>query len=74
MERTITTYQAVKDAVEILGSINIPVKHMQEIGGPIMLAMDNLNACIKAWDEEAARAAAAAKEAPQDAPEETTAE
>ena len=73
MERTITTYQAVKDAVEILGSINVPIKQMQEIGGPIMLAMDNLNACIKVWDEEAARAAEArkaAKEAPEEAPAE----
>lgn len=70
MEQQKTIYQAVKESIDILSAIRVPVADMQSTGVQLLRAVDNLNGCIAAWDQEAARKAAeaAAPEKPE-APE-----
>lgn len=70
MEQQKTIYQAVKESIDILSAIRIQVADLQSTGVQLLRAVDNLNGCIAAWDQEAARKAAeaAAPEKPE-APE-----
>lgn len=67
MEQQKTIYQAVKESIDILSAIRVPVADMQTTGVQLLRAVDNLNGCIAAWDQEAARKAAepAAPEKPE---------
>lgn len=47
-----TVREVVEHVMTDLGNISIPVAQTQSIGIPIMQAIQNLGAVIKAWDEE----------------------
>ena len=47
-----TVREVVEQVAKDLGNINVPVSQMQNIGVPIVQAIQGLNAVIQAWDEE----------------------
>lgn len=57
MGQTITTEQAVRETIAILNNIRVPIGQTQEIAAPILQAINNLNACLDAWQKAAEEAA-----------------
>ena len=65
-ENKMTIRQVLELTMGLLEGIEVPMKYMESIGGPIMNAIHNLGACIQATDmaEAQAREQAAETEAP----------
>ena len=47
-----TVREVVVQVITDLGNISVPVAQMQNIGIPIAQAVQNLDAVVRAWDEE----------------------
>lgn len=59
MERkSITVEEVVKNTIAELRRISVPAELIEEIGIPVSMAIRNLKACVAAWEQEAAAAAA----------------
>ena len=60
----------VKEIVEIvirdLGNINVPVNMLDGVGMPIARAIQGLQMCVNAWNEEDAKQAAKAQDEDDD--------
>ena len=67
MEDKMTIRQVMEITMGLLENIEVPMKYMESIGGPIMNAIHNLGACIQATDmaEAMARKQAEAAEEPK---------
>lgn len=57
-----TVREIVETVIKDLGSINVPVGQLNSIGMPIARAIQGLQMCVNAWNEEEAKQAAQAQE------------
>lgn len=57
-----TVKEIVETVITNLGRINVPVSMLDSVGMPIAHAIQGLQLCVQAWDEEAARQAEQAQE------------
>ena len=61
-----TVKEIVEKVIEDLGNVNVPVSQLNSVGMPIAHAIQGLQLCVQAWDEEAARQAAQAQQEDDD--------
>ena len=57
-----TVKEIVEKVIVDLGNVNVQVSQLNSIGMPIAHAIQGLQLCVQAWDEEAARKAEQAQE------------
>lgn len=57
-----TVREIVEMVIKDLGSIDVPVNRLNSVGVPIANAIQGLQLCVQAWDEEEAKQAAQAQE------------
>lgn len=60
MNETMTIRQVLEETVKILNGIQIPISMAEQIAGPLLGCVQNLNACIRAMEQ---------KEKPQESPD-----
>lgn len=62
MEEARTVEDIIQEAVDVLDRITLPVALIESVGMPVAMVAGNLKACLRAFNEERQKAAAAAKE------------
>lgn len=62
MEEARTVEDIILEAVDVLDRITLPVALIESVGMPVAMVAGNLKACLRAFNEERQKAAAAAKE------------
>lgn len=62
MDDTMTVYDLVKATVRMMEEIAVPIGMMDSIGAPIRASVNNLKACLGAWDRDNAEKAAKEQE------------
>ena len=62
MEEKRTVEDILREAVQVLDSLTLPVALVQSVGMPVAIVSGNLKACLMAYEEERKKTAKAAKE------------
>ena len=62
MEEKRTVEDVILEAVNVLDRLTVPVALVESVGVPVAMVAGNLKACLRAFEEERQKAAAAAKE------------
>ena len=70
MERSITIQEVLASDINVLKNIKVPVSQINEISLPILRVIEDLTACVKACEANAARQQEAARAEQEAVPEE----
>lgn len=57
-----TVEDILREAVQVLDSLMLPVAMVENFGMPVAMVSGNLKACLRAFEEERKKAAETAKE------------